>query len=540
MKFRDIVNVYNEDIYKVFVFFGVKFRFRSKLLLLRKTVGMAGAKIRKLEHLLEAQSELLQAFQQQTELGLTKLNNEIQRENHAIEIVSERIAAIESLKLAEFRERVKSEAFDIERRVACLEEMNLEEAWKQTSSLISTVENRVTAVEHMTEGASLDIQAFKGKLQSQEEALKNHVNKLVDPLSKKLSTVERSVAEQSELRSSLRNHLLRTTHLGNRFAGWPQEYQKSVLSHYSTLDFEKRDKDRVVVYMTQKTTSSGLADRLRTMLTAYVIAAEAGKRFYIYHDCGFKLEEYLRPNIVDWRIEQSDIAMGLNKVYSIFLLRKFEDLSNCHRECHVYQSSTDIDTDFLPAELEDKYSNHEVFNKLFNVTPKLRNAVLQALREHSLCKNGFIAVHFRFLNFFEQVERGGAITSTEESRALMLRRTHATLERLHSETQKKILLFSDSNRVLQEVYPDYVKILSGTVGHVSKFKVNDDIILKAFVDLFAMSKARTIYSVVGENLYAATESIYGGQRNGFAKTAAYIGNVPFVRYQICEETGHSC
>ena len=354
------------------------------------------------------------------------------------------------------------------------------------------------------------------------------------PVLTKLGTLERGLAEQGELRDSLRNHVLRTTHLGKRFEGWPQSYQQCVLSHYKTLDFERRHKNRVIVKMTEKTTGSGLADRLRTMLTAYVLAAESSREFYIYHDCGFKLEEYLRSNQVKWEIPVSDISNGLNKVYSIFLLRQYEDLSKCQRECHVFQSCTDIDTDFLPPELSEKYTNHKVFHQLFKFTPKVRNAARNAMREQSLRKNGYVAAHIRFLNFFEPVEKGGCVTSTEEERMQMVQNVHATLEKIHLETKKKILLFSDSNTMLKSRLPDYVKVLSGSVGHIVRHNGDGDVALKAFVDLLVMSQARAVYSIIGENIYEATVSKYGGQRNDFAKTAAYIGDVPFIRYKIVD------
>lgn len=95
---------------------------------------------------------------------------------------------------------------------------------------------------------------------------------------------------------------------------------------YHLFDFTPRKKNRVIVYMTDTSEHCGLADRLRTMRTAYVLAKENGRELYIYHNKGFKLEDYLEPNEVDWRIEEKDISFGLNRICFVIFYKIAPDI----------------------------------------------------------------------------------------------------------------------------------------------------------------------------------------------------------------------
>lgn len=54
--------------------------------------------------------------------------------------------------------------------------------------------------------------------------------------------------------------------------------------------------------------SGGLADRLKGMVSVYKACAETGRPFRISHTIPFELEQYLQPNVYDWRINSSDIC----------------------------------------------------------------------------------------------------------------------------------------------------------------------------------------------------------------------------------------
>ena len=58
------------------------------------------------------------------------------------------------------------------------------------------------------------------------------------------------------------------------------------------------------------------------MAYAYVLAAANGRFLHIYHDFGFKLEEYLMPNEVNWSISPQDICFDVYRVAFIFFFQE--------------------------------------------------------------------------------------------------------------------------------------------------------------------------------------------------------------------------
>jgi len=296
--------------------------------------------------------------------------------------------------------------------------------------------------------------------------------------------------------------------------------------YISTYEFrKKKNTNRLCVYITPETENFGLADRIRTMRTAYVCAVENNMDFCIYHNNGFKLEEYFEPNEVDWRISEEEICLGVNQVKFNFLYSKFQKIENCGKEYHFHKALANIDDGFLPEELKGRYSDASVYRKLFRLSPRLQHLVEAIMDEKSLIENEYIAVHGRFLNFFEQVESYGDVKSSLEERQLMLKRLSYTLKKIYEQEHKPIVLFSDSNTFLKYPHSEYVIVLPGFVSHLSNSKLFSNCIDKTFVDLVVMSKAERIYSLVGQN-------IYGG---GFSRDASFLGDKPFVSFPVVGE-----
>lgn len=282
---------------------------------------------------------------------------------------------------------------------------------------------------------------------------------------------------------------------------------------------------RVISYMTEGTEFTGIADRLRSIVTAYVIAKENNREYYLYHDKDFNLDEYLEPAEVDWRIDKKEIRRGFNNVAFLWFLQTWPKLNPFRKEYHCYWASSLIDMEVLPPDIQSKYTFSSVFWSLFKMTPRLAHLVDSAMQAANLTENNFLAVHLRFLNFFEPVEeRCSDIngTANREEQEAMLANVNHTLTKLHKKHNINIVLFADSNRFLSAPHPEFCTILPGTVGHVLRHTHNQEIISKAFVDLLVIAKAKEVISIVGEG-------IYGG---GFSMTAATIGHKPFIKVPL--------
>lgn len=296
------------------------------------------------------------------------------------------------------------------------------------------------------------------------------------------------------------------------------------LATYNTEAEKSYPTNRVIVPMTESTVFTGLIDRIRTMCAAYVIAAESGLPFYIYHNAGFKLEDYLIPNLVDWRISKDEIAWGLNCVSFFFYQTKFSLLRPKDKDYHFYQANTVVDNLKNMEELKTKYSDSIVFHKLFKFHPNVQRHAKDILQSFGLQEGKYVAVHARFLNFFEQVEpQGQPRNTTEEEKQAMFEKVRKAIKEIIEEDDKEsIILFSDSNTLLSQEFDDYIHIVPGKAGHVCTCSGEDEVTLKTFIDLYVMSKAKAVYSLIGKDLYTS----------GFSKHAAAIGNIPFIRHDI--------
>lgn len=326
------------------------------------------------------------------------------------------------------------------------------------------------------------------------------------------------------MRSVLKNIKYRLCVLKNRvypyihkaFFGTDTRYawlQQSVIKSYRLLDFRRLPTNRFIIYMSETTEFAGLADRFKTFINGYILSQENNRSIHIYHNKGFPLEKYLEPNEIDWRISPHEICWGLNRVQLLWFDQFPLTLKKTGKEYHGYALYADI-TPLLTEEKQKKYEFSKVFNTLFQPSTHLKHLLDSAMKACDLQENQFIAVHLRFLDFFEPVEKEATqATGTPAQQAQMILNIHHTIDHIRKKSGcNSVLLFSDSNKFLQASHPDYIKVLPGTVGHISRHSGTDFITDKAFTDLFVMGKARHIYRILGEHIYPG----------GFAQTAARL------------------
>lgn len=298
-----------------------------------------------------------------------------------------------------------------------------------------------------------------------------------------------------------------------------------IRSTYLCWQFNKltSEKRLIRIYTQTSTDRPGLADRLKAFLGCYVIAKESGYNFYIYHDAGFSLTDYLEPNEVDWRIEKRNIHWGINRFKIEWFLNRFIYLDPQYTEYHPHFTWDVIGN--LPEHLRHEYSFSKTYNKLFKPTEHLKKLMNKVYEEFGLLENQYIAVHVRFLDYFDAVEQNPDDTpfiklASEEDQKSMIKSIHATLDVIHEENPgMPILLFSDSTKFMNIPHPKYVLQLTGKVGHIHTHQGNQAVTDKAFTDLYAIARAKKVISIIGSGTYSS----------GYCKTAALIGNKPFAR-----------
>lgn len=279
---------------------------------------------------------------------------------------------------------------------------------------------------------------------------------------------------------------------------------------------------KVICLFDGRTDHYGMTDRLRGIVSAYDVAKQMGYDFRIWFVNPFRLEDYLLPNKVDWRIDESEISYnpadsrimycGSNgTLVEPFFQRLW--FKKCFREAprqvHVYTNAH-----LLPR--------GQRFGQLFHELFKPSEALEQAIQTYTAPLQRYCTMSLRFQRLLGDFhERDGVDIPAEEQQQLM-DRCVSKIDELHSSLcpDQSVMLMSDSVRFLQYAASrlPYVHYVPGNVLHID-FCSNtpEDVNIKLFADILIISRAERVFLLQTGRMY----------NSGFPRRAAQIGNVPF-------------
>ncbi len=285
---------------------------------------------------------------------------------------------------------------------------------------------------------------------------------------------------------------------------------------------------RAVYICDGKVAAFGLADRLRGILSTYIICEEYGIEFNILFTAPFNLERYLIPNKIDWIISPTDLNYNLEET-SICLIdsmngsdyeaKKQEEwfrreLKKDYKEFHIRTN----------AHFSYKYDYARYFDKLFTPSELLDKLI----RTHkNILGDRYISTSFRFLDLlgdFNETNKIGCITSDME-RDKLINRNIEQIKKLHNEhPEMRILVNSDSCTFLEEANKlEFTYIISGTISHMdSGTQINEEAHDKTFIDFFMIANACEIYLLKTEKMHDS----------GFPYAASLLYNKPFKRIEF--------
>lgn len=263
----------------------------------------------------------------------------------------------------------------------------------------------------------------------------------------------------------------------------------------------------------------GLADRIKAIISLYNVAKGNRYQFKVFFETPFVLADYLHPRI-DWVAHMGDLEYSLfdTKIINETNWNPIRHLTpNKQYHCYCYAGND------IPWEFKDThYKWHVLFQELFAPSKKL----LKAYKELGILQETYVSVHLRFVNALEKFESTFFDNSIEDplDKDKLIQKCKKAIKDICDENPRyKVCVFSDSKTFLDELDDMPVKVLnSNNIGHTSS-NTSPDVQLKTFLDLFIMSKSKTIYRIRAKELYNVS---------CFALLAARIGNVPFVNKDI--------
>lgn len=263
---------------------------------------------------------------------------------------------------------------------------------------------------------------------------------------------------------------------------------------------------------------SGLADRLRGMISVYAYAKVTNKKFFIEHENPFKLYDYLEPNCYNWRDEKSEITHNIFYakpiVFTDHATPNFLFEKKIKKQEHIYTNVNILN--LLNKKFKTSFTYHDLYQELFKPSERLKQAYMKYIDK---INDGYISVSFRFLQLMGDFKDGiGEVLPHKEQMELLekckcflisLKNNHADI--------KNILVTSDSQRLIDYISDiDFVFTIDGKIGHI-QYNHSDDVILKTFLDFYMISQAKKVYMAYSGQMY----------KSKFSQSAAETTGVPF-------------
>ncbi len=255
----------------------------------------------------------------------------------------------------------------------------------------------------------------------------------------------------------------------------------------------------------------GLVDRIKAIVGIFYIAQQNNQPFYLLHNASFRMEDYLCPNKINWVCDNSDLSRSFWNTELFRYTMPFSSIPALSRtdiqyHCIQYEGKNILELLDVP-EWQRIWRN--CFWQLFKPSKKILKGI-----EEKKPQQKYMSVHTRFVNALENTEKSNYNTGLNQlEKERLIRKVLDTIHEIEN-NGIRALVFSDSKTFLQAAEEDGLLVLGAKdVGHVT-FSNDEQIIFKAFIDLFIMSQGEEVYSIQGNVLYASA----------FSKYAAIIGD----------------
>lgn len=265
----------------------------------------------------------------------------------------------------------------------------------------------------------------------------------------------------------------------------------------------------IVFYMDPNRKYPGFVDILKAIIGSFYIAKVNGYKLKIHFETPFQLTKYLSPanETNDWilsvhertGVDKLNISTGLLNYYGI---GKIPQLTKAR-----YQVRNFIGWNILQRNKmvgwEKKW--HELYHELFQPSDYLR----ENIAKFEIKENEYIAIHIRFVNALELAEPDfPQIPLNDDEKESLISSCISKIKELESTESCKAVVFSDSNYFLGRCREMDILVLEGNVGHVT-YNQNAEIVLKMFTDLNMIARAKKVFSLRSNNLYASAFPLYG-------------------------------
>lgn len=336
---------------------------------------------------------------------------------------------------------------------------------------------------------------------------------------------------------------VKKTLLANRYYNWyvfsrqlSRAWEEEVKKHYqkrteqterglNDLKHEEHgEKRKLVIAMCNGwVESGGLADRLKGIISTYLLCQEMGWDFRLHFIHPFALEDFLVPNTYDWRIDASEICYTTPDATPVTLeigsdsryqaKKQKEWLRQQIRQAEGKQVHVFTNAMFA---YHDQYG--DAFRRLFKPSASLAHAIDEQLK---MLGQPYVSISARFLGVLGDFQDTTKVTALPKDKQQQLLETNLQkLEEIHlKHPNEKVLVNSDSKTFLSHAAQrPYVHTIPGQIIHLdvespqgtSTYNTYE----KTFLDFFMIAHADNIYRLKTRWMHAsgfpyAASLVYG-------------------------------
>ena len=255
----------------------------------------------------------------------------------------------------------------------------------------------------------------------------------------------------------------------------------------------------------------GLLDRFKAIVGSFELAIKNGREFKILFDPESVLPKYVEPNGINWRIDAREVCYSPfhSRILDYYGEGDIPKLGKA-RQYHIYHYvGLDYGLSNGSPDWESEWSAR--YNLLFKPTSYLT----RQLSEISWAPGTYIAVHIRFVNALGMLEPDYHQVPLPAEKACHLMDTCISkIKELEEESGLPALVFADSPFFLQEAVRRGLHIAPGEVGHISTHPADLAVWNKAFLDMYIISRAKRVFQIRGDALYASAFSYFSALIGG--------------------------
>lgn len=300
-------------------------------------------------------------------------------------------------------------------------------------------------------------------------------------------------------------------------------YKKLILIRYYSkrLSFSNsNEKQKIVICFDGNFPHGGLVDRIKGIISFYEISKILNCEFKVFFNHPFELTDFLKPNEVDWMINEKDLKYPVLSSKILYLNNDFKTnplellKSSKAKSVFVY-----CNVDYLPvlypnkneSELNEIWRNN--YLELFKISDFLREKLIETNKPR-------MTFHTRFTTLMGDFSDSTKLILNEKEKQDLIQKVVKSIEKtatLHS--NKEIYVLSDSESFINYIKNNTpYKTLEGTPKHLENNENQDvNFHLKTFLDFYFLVESDMIFLVKIDKMY----------NSSFSRYASILGNKSF-------------